>query len=142
MKSNLLINSINRMSSESSVRFLNLSSRNVDLIWFNSQYRVKYKTLGPKQHIDVNTYSSDSWIFTDSITRDLMSGQLYKNLNQLNDNQYKPLICIRLPLLSLKERCFQVLKHQLLNNESIDFLQIPESLINDLRFYCNKSSFR
>ena len=46
------------------VRFVNRSSRNVDLIWLGYQHvGVRYKTMPPASHVDVNTFVGHPWIF-------------------------------------------------------------------------------
>ena len=59
------------------VRFLNCTARRVDVVWLNHEgVGIKYRTLGPNQWVDVNTYVGHPWIFRDSATGDKLVVQL------------------------------------------------------------------
>ena len=58
-----------RQLSMSLVRFVNRTTRKVDVVWLNYEgMGVKYRTLNPGEGVDVNTFVGHPWIFRDNIT--------------------------------------------------------------------------
>jgi von Hippel-Lindau disease tumor supressor len=131
----------NESITASFVRFINATSRSVDCIWINyNGHRVKYKTLAPNQFFDANTYVSHPWIFRDSATRDKMcvnTNYVFMPSATLTTAlTHRKLVKITLPVLSLKDRCFQVVRDNLTNTSHIDELEIPKNLKIDFTQFC------
>ena len=58
------------------VRFINTTQRSIDIIWLNYEgIGVVYRTVRPRQYVDVNTFVGHPWIFRDSATGDRMCVQ-------------------------------------------------------------------
>jgi len=167
------------------VRFVNLTRRRVDVIWINYEGRsVKYKTLRPREYLDVNTYVSHPWIFRDSDTHDKLVISSTAGIHTGNENGifgspvFRPqetlapdgrtpvrkVVYITLPVYTLKERCFQMLRKYFDNNlrrqnglsatqhndpsnrtciseESLQQLEIPLSLKHEFRNYLQQLNY-
>lgn len=139
------LRSVNSLS-PSLLRFVNISHRDVNIVWLDYQGRgITYNCLSHKKSFDINTYVSHPWIVRDAKTNDpmmLLHGQSVvkvlwpqgdtNNDIQNNNNQAisrrRRLVFITLPVYSLKDRCFQVMREVGINNEDVKALTIPRSL--------------
>ncbi|KJH50156.1 hypothetical protein DICVIV_03719 [Dictyocaulus viviparus] len=91
------------------VRFVNLTSTDVDIIWINEEGRgVRYGQLKNAQYLDISTYEGHPWIFRESGVGDILIGQpgriaVYfprrENLNTTN----RVCVLITFPLMSLRD---------------------------------------
>lgn len=121
------------------VRFVNLTNRNVDIIWvdFTGNF-IKYKTFSRYQFLDINTFTGHPWIFWD------------KNKDNMcvdgKDIFYPtPTICpttkklarkcvgVHLPLYSLKTRALLAVRDYLKDGANLQGLDLPRVLLQDLK---------
>ncbi|KAH8033534.1 hypothetical protein MRX96_017317 [Rhipicephalus microplus] len=130
------------------VRFVNKTSRQVDVIWLNYDgRRVKYKSLSPSQMVDVDTFVNHPWIFRDSFTKDRLVVR-HKEVFQPPETsrcgpdgqpQYiRKVVLITLPVCSLKEICFQQIRQSITSPEAIFETGIPSSLMWDYLLFLQR----
>lgn len=133
------------------VRFKNLTNRTVKVVWVNytGQY-IKYREIPPKQYMDVNTFKTHPWMAFDSNTADQMhidKAFIYmpKTWQEYFAHRYLPhqiirdgfmpriLVRITLPLYSLRHLALMTIRDNLLNPEDADGLELPQTLIEDIK---------
>lgn len=134
---------------QSFVRFVNKTNRRVDVIWINYEgQRTKYRTIGPDEFCDVNTYVSHPWVFRDSVTHAVLVASFQEVyhpqdwLQTLIAGGYRPtgqviqpirkVVNITLPMYTLKERCMDVIRKHLSRVEDINTLEIPRLLKEEI----------
>lgn len=142
---------------ESPVRFYNGTSRNVDVIWINYEGQgVKYRTLEPRKFLDVKTYVSHPWIFRDSSNYNKMvvcigtnktpetvfhpKPYIISDESKRKENARERIIIIKLPLYSLKERCFQILRDHNIRVKDLRSFHLPWSVNDEYYEYLNQIS--
>lgn len=118
------------------LHFINDSSRMVDVVWLNFEgYRVKYKTLKPREFVDVNTFVGHPWLFFDSETGDrlvVQSNELFEPQSSENGPPRRTIVRITIPVYSLQERCGQILRTFITINK-VDELDLPQHLKEELK---------
>jgi len=138
------------------VRFLNLTQREVEVIWISFEgVRVRYKTLGPLDYFDVNTYAAHPWIFQDAKTREYLlanSKDIYEptpwyqeylpdlHAGRMQPKDIKPkriTINITSPLYSLKLCAMNAIIQCLSNYDSLVELELPVELLEELNIIKN-----
>jgi hypothetical protein len=130
------------------VRFVNQTTRSVDLIWIDFKgEEVFYKTLPPKHYFTIKTYLTHPWILREHKRRDKL---FFIDKNDKNNNKSSlidvfvgksasnQIVYISNGLYTLKEICFQLFFDKIPLIHSFESLEIPKSLINDYRNYINK----
>jgi von Hippel-Lindau disease tumor supressor len=129
---------------QSLVRFVNISQREVDIVWMNYEGQgVTYKTIPHKKSFDINTYVSHPWVVKDSKTQEsmhLLHGQTRNatvlwpegpKSNLMNRAALRRLVFITLPVFTLKERCFQIIRDAGVTKETFKELTLPKTLERD-----------
>nr|XP_002733319.1 PREDICTED: von Hippel-Lindau disease tumor suppressor-like [Saccoglossus kowalevskii] len=124
------------------VRFLNRSTRIVDVFWINFRgQRVNYvrNTAGlcPGQYFEVNTFAGHPWIFRDRETNDKLQcgsqGQeVYFPVGW--NGEFPPSrtnVLIDVPVYSLVERSMQIIR-KIVCKKDIEDLEIPKPLKHQL----------
>ncbi|GAB1597938.1 von Hippel-Lindau disease tumor suppressor-like [Argonauta hians] len=131
---------------QSYVRFMNRTERQVDIVWLNYEgVSVHYKTLSSQHWVDVNTFVGHPWIFRDTNTGDKLVVQLKEVYEPVahcyqRDGTSRKVVNIVIPVYNLKECCLQKLRALIPSNQ-IDELELPKSLIGELKKYFHKSSY-
>ncbi|XP_071447084.1 von Hippel-Lindau disease tumor suppressor [Hetaerina americana] len=136
------------------VRFSNNTVRKVDVIWINFEgSRVKYRTLLPGQFFDANTYLSHPWLFRDSETQDKLvvkSKEVFLPFPVFTRNERnepirrleRTVVCITIPVYSLKERAMQVIRRYISHPDQVCQLELPTALKNELMSMMRDQSIR
>lgn len=132
------------------VRFINKTTRTVDVIWIDFSARFKkYIVLKNGQFIDVNTYKNHSWMAVDSNTRDAMllngvfryeaqTSQQFIN-NHLRANRerlptrLRIVVYITLPLYSLYFRTLMAIRDLVKNEEDVQGLELARHVKEQLK---------
>lgn len=138
-----------------SVRFVNLTDKTVQIIWVNyvGAY-VKYHNMPPHTSMDVTTYKTHPWLALDMENFDhlLMNNSFVYNpvpwrehhahhfltrrgiTHEIPDG-YEPriMICIKLPLHSLRLIALRKVRDLLRDEEDINALGLPGKLAEDLK---------
>lgn len=135
------------------VRFLNRTQRSVDVIWINYDgLRVKYKTLGPYEYFDVNTFVNHPWIFRDTesfdkmvvCNKDVFHPEPWDKASSdgVPSSPQRRLVCITIPVYRLKDRCFQIIRHYLRSKDAIFEADIPLVLKKEFFSYAQQAADR
>ncbi|KAF7711916.1 von Hippel-Lindau disease tumor suppressor [Silurus meridionalis] len=115
------------------VLFCNRSTRTVQLLWINFRGQPEsYGVLQPRTGRRMNTFVGHPWMFRDAETDDQMlvnNKEMY--LPTALENGQVSVVNITLPVFSLRERCLQVVR-KLVRNEDFPRLEIARSLQEDL----------
>ncbi|XP_062556452.1 protein Vhl [Armigeres subalbatus] len=124
------------------VLFKNYTERTVDIYWVNySSKFIHYSALAPAAQVPVNTYVTHPWVFIDKLTgeRMLVNGKpvyypepWYTNIDG-NGKLNRIEVRIHYPLRSLKDICTWRVFSSLQDKHSFIGLDIPKTLIEDLR---------
>ncbi|ELU10094.1 hypothetical protein CAPTEDRAFT_167535 [Capitella teleta] len=124
-----------RSSMPSFIRFCNRTNRLVDIIWLNYEgLGVRYRTLPPRNFIDVNTFVGHPWIFRDSLTGDKCVAQfktVYEPIGNGDGPPKRRVVNITIPVFKLRDRCLQVLR-AIVPRHAIQSLEIPVVLKDEL----------
>uniref|UniRef100_A0A1B6F2K0 von Hippel-Lindau disease tumour suppressor beta domain-containing protein n=1 Tax=Cuerna arida TaxID=1464854 RepID=A0A1B6F2K0_9HEMI len=139
------------------LRFVNKTGRNVDILWINYEGEpVRYHTILPEDHLDMNTYISHTWTFEDTETRDkravnnlpyypadwekyfFYDPETIANLNiheQISLDRI--ILMIKIPMYSLSDCCLQVFRDSFNWKQNIALLdqlkyELPKTLYDEL----------
>ncbi|CAG9765703.1 unnamed protein product [Ceutorhynchus assimilis] len=132
------------------VRFINTTSKTIDLMWVNfAGVYVRYRILRKDDYIDVNTFKTHPWIAKDFMTKDILhidSKYSYepRTSKEIIQERFPDRIIpenhearirayITLPLFSLRYACLLTVRNHMLNEEDVDQLLLPKSLSEDLK---------
>ncbi|CAI4230859.1 unnamed protein product [Auanema sp. JU1783] len=130
------------------VRFFNVTSRDVDLIWINQKgFGIRYAKLAKSRHIDIRTFEGHYWILRESGTGTPLLAQIYFSPTTWEKFEvYTParrdpanprVVCrtsvfVRSPERTLADLCIRtVLKHNS-NVDAVAQLPLPGNLITIL----------
>ncbi|CAK9294770.1 unnamed protein product [Gordionus sp. m RMFG-2023] len=127
---------------ETFVCFRNETDLSIDVYWINYKgARVKYKTLTPSQTLDVITFVGHPWIFVINGTgqRVLANKKLIFKpkcyIHPITHHMVRKLVSLTIPIYSLKECCFNSLKHKNQNS-----LPLPPQLSNEFKKFLTLNS--
>lgn len=119
----------------------NLTNRIINMYWVDYESKlVLYKTLKPRTGIILDTYKTHPWVFRDSNTNERMhvnhTDIFWPESSEPNQEQ-RSRVLIHFPVRTLKENALWKIVQLINDGKSIDRLEIPTLLLEDLKLlYC------
>uniref|UniRef100_T1IT17 von Hippel-Lindau disease tumour suppressor beta domain-containing protein n=1 Tax=Strigamia maritima TaxID=126957 RepID=T1IT17_STRMM len=129
------------------VHFVNKTERYVNVIWIDYEGQwIRYQTLAPEDLFEADTYVSHPWVFMDDKTKcrliavgkgDVFCPFVSDLLQDEEERHLLPLkISISIPMLSLRERCLEVLCQLAVDKNVFTHLNLCKRMIQQLQeFY-------
>ncbi|KAG8276574.1 hypothetical protein J6590_108815 [Homalodisca vitripennis] len=147
-----------------SLRFVNLTGRNVDLLWINFDGKPeKYRTIHPEDHVSMITYISHTRTFENTETRDKRAvinlpyypadWEKYDSEKIANLDIHEQIsrdrivLLIQTPMYSLSDSCVQVFRDSIKWRHNFDLLhqlrfELPKILYDELEMMVLRKEFQ